>query len=102
MSLFVLPDCIHLCLRKESDASSFRLSFVAGSSDDKVSSQDMQLIALEEFFGTVSDFELDLETRVLSIICRRRVVTLAFYNRETLDCWSAFVNKFLGEGNSNF
>ena len=95
---YCILDCAHLYLRKDNDVYSVRKSVISSSYDEKLMYSDTKLVLLEEFIGNVADFELDFEKHVLSIVCRRRVVTLAFYNRETLDCWSIFVNRIFGEG----
>ena len=88
--LYVL-DCAHLCLLKDHDISSIHRSLAGGSSIVPSS----RLISLDHFLGTESEFELDSEKHVLSLICRHRIVTLAFHNQQTAHCWQAFIDHIL-------
>jgi len=90
------PDCLHLCLRKEGEVSARRSSFSVLSR----ASVDETTLPLEDYFGIDSQFELDRERFVMSIICRRRVFTLAFHNQTMLKSWHAFISHHLGEGSS--
>jgi len=59
---------------------------------------DRTTLPLEDYFGIDSQFELDKEKYVMSIICRRQVFTLAFHNQETLESCKDFISHHLGEG----
>ena len=59
---------------------------------------DETTLPLEDYFGIDSQFELDKERYVMSIICRRRVFTLAFHNETMLQSWRDFISHHLGEG----
>jgi len=92
--VWVLSDCLHLCLSKEGEIASRRSSFKAiarGTTDETT-------LPLEDYFGIDSQFELDKEKYVMSIICRRQVFTLAFHNQEMLESWKDFISHHLGEG----
>jgi len=87
-------DCLHLCLRKEGELVPGRSSFrVIGRG-----AADETTLPLEDYFGIDSQFELDREKYVMSIICRRQVFTLAFHNQEMLESWKDFISHHLGEG----
>jgi len=87
-----VSDCLHLCLRKEGDVSSRRPSLLGRSAVDKTT------LPLEDYFGIDSQFELDKEKYVMSIVCRRQVFTLAFDNQTMLESWRDFISLHLGEG----
>jgi len=95
MCVCCLLDCLHLCLRKEAgDITSRRSSFLVLSRG----AVDETTLPLEDYFGMDSQFELDKERYVMSIICRRRVFTLAFDNQTILKSWRDFISIHLGEG----
>jgi hypothetical protein len=95
--MIVFLDCAQLCLWKESEVSSHR-STVLCSNDDRFSLSGTSVILLEEVYGIDSDFELDFEKYVLSIVCRQRIITLAFCSHETLALWCSFLNGIFGKG----
>ena len=70
-------------------------------SKDYRKSNTKEPISLESFCGICTGFQLDGESSVMAIICRQKVVLLAFINVETLRFWRAAVNKHLGEGEKN-
>lgn len=55
-------------------------------------------IVLEDFYGLNESLAFDKESRILSIVCRNRVINLAFHNQETLDIWRLTIIQHLGEG----
>lgn len=83
---FRSADCLHVFLYKEYSEC---LKFPTKST-----------IPLEDFFGLQHGFLFDKESHVLAIICRNRVVNLAFHSQETLDCWRLTILQHLGEGKS--
>jgi hypothetical protein len=99
---FYCVDCIHVFLQKDIGSLSRRSSVSFGKpiaqSDARAGRSPVATVPLEDFCGIECGFELDREKHVMSLICRKQVLTFAFHNQHTLDALKGFVRLHLGEG----
>ena len=93
------PDCIHICLHKDTRHQA-TTRCLSGQSTDPVASATTAtaVIALEDFYGIDVGFQLDREVNVMAVLCRKNVVLLALNSRQTMEAWSHAIRRHLGTG----
>lgn len=84
MLLFLISDCLHLQLYRD-------------SKDRYKQGQTKASLSLQHFLGVESGFTLDKESNTVAIICQDVIVVLAFDTRERLIQWQVKISTNLGD-----